>query len=357
MDFNAFLNALLNLAPDQVSDLHFKVGAPPTLRINGVMRHAKFNKLAEADTERIVQNFLTDRQKQHLDTLKSLDTSYSTPEGQRFRVNVFRQRGVFSAVLRVIPREIPTVESLGLPPVLKEIAMEERGMVLVTGITGSGKSSTLAAMINHINHNRKGHILTIEDPIEYIYEDNQCTINQREIGPDADSFADALRGGLRQDPDVILVGEMRDRETIEIALKASETGHMVFSTLHTVDAAKTVNRIIDSFPGEQQQQVRYQLSANLKAVISQRLLRRQDEKGRVPAVEIMRSTGTIRACIEEAEKTAGIRDAIEAGRDQYQMQSFDQHLTRLYRDEAVSLETAKAASSNPADFERALQFE
>jgi twitching motility protein PilT len=243
-----------------------------------------------------------------------------------------------------------------MPDVVKDIALEQRGLVLVTGIAGSGKSTTLAAMLGHINEIRSAHILTIEDPIEFIHADNKCSINQREIGHDSDSFANALRAGLRQDPDVILVGEMHDPETLSIALKGAEAGHLVFSTLHTVDALRTINRIIDMFGIEHQKQLRLQLSANLRAVISQRLLLRTDGNGRVPAVEIMRTTSTIREYIEIPEKTGEIRDAIEAGRSQYQMQSFDQHLTDLYHQKTISLETALEAATSPSDFQRDLNL-
>ncbi len=355
MDFNAFLKSLLKLSPGNISDLHFKVGSPPILRINGEIRTAKFRPLNADDTEKIALLFVSD--KEELLAIKDLDTSYSLENGPRFRVNIFKQRGTYSAVLRVISAEIPKIDTLGLPSVIKDICTEERGLVLVTGITGSGKSTTLAAMIRHINENRRAHILTIEDPIEFIHEDNLCSINQREIGTDADNFGMALKRALRQDPDIILVGEMRDKETIEIALKAAETGHLVFSTLHTLDAAKTINRIIDVFPADQHQSVRYQISSTIKAIISQRLLVTKDGKGRVPAMEIMRSTESIRNCIEDEEKTAMIKDYIEKGKDVYKTQSFDQHLADLFRNGRITREIAVAASSNPGDFERALSFE
>lgn len=355
MDFNAFLESLLKLAPGNISDIHFKVGSPPLLRINGTMQAAKFRAFKAEDTEKIAGMFVD--HPDQLKTLTDLDTSFNLSQGQRFRVNVFKQRGHLSAVLRVIPGEIPTVDSLNLPPVIKEICEEKRGLVLVTGITGSGKSSTLAAMVRYINENRKAHILTIEDPIEFIHNDQKCSVNQREVGQDTESFAEALRRALRQDPDIILVGELRDRETTEIAMKAAETGHLVMSTLHTVDTSKTISRIIDVFPGEQHQEVRYQLSAGLKAIISQRLLATADGKSRVPAVEIMRSTGAIKSCIEDPQKTSSIKDFIEKGRDVYGTQSFDQHLTSLFQDGVITKEVAVSASSNPADFERALQFE
>jgi twitching motility protein PilT len=356
MDVNAFLGSLLKAAP-AVSDLHFKVGSPPLLRINDEIRPAKFRPFGAEDTARLATVFLTPEQRENAGLVREVDTAYSLPEGQRFRVNIFRQRGTFSVVMRVIAREIPTVDSLGLPPVLKDIALEKRGLVLVTGITGSGKSSTLAAMVRHINENRRAHILTVEDPIEFLHEDKLSSINQREVGSDTASFAEALKKGLRQDPDVIMVGEMRDFETVDIALKASETGHLVLSTLHTVDAAKTINRILDVFPPEQHMQVRQQLAANLKGIISQRLVPTKDGKRRVAALEVLRSTATIRSYIVEPEKTSLIKDVIEKGREVYQTQSFDQHLVQLFQKGVISRETAIENSSNPADFERALQFD
>jgi twitching motility protein PilT len=353
MDFNSFLTSLVSLGGDQVSDLHFKVGSPPLLRVRGVLEQARFNKLRSEDTKKIAQALVPNID---IDSVMGVDTSYTVPGQSRYRVNIFRQRGQISVVLRVIPPEIPTIEGLRLPKILETISMEPRGMVLVTGITGSGKSSTLAAMVNHINQKKRGHILTIEDPIEFIHPDVQCSVNQREVGSDTSGFADALREALREDPDVIMVGEMRDTETISIAIKAAETGHLVLSTLHTVDTPKTINRIVDSFPAEQQMQVRLQLSANLKAVISQRLLPTTDEK-RIPAVEVMRTTSTIQEYIEVPEKTAQIKDAMTAGRSQYGMQVFDQHLRDLYEAGTITKEVAMAAATSPADFERALTFE
>ncbi|MFC1851355.1 type IV pilus twitching motility protein PilT [candidate division CSSED10-310 bacterium] len=355
MDFNGFLASLLKLSPGNISDLHFKVGSPPLLRINGVIRNAKFRPLTAEDTQKIALLFLEDEEL--LMETNDLDTAYNLPTGQRFRVNLFRQRGTLSIVLRVIPPEIPTIESLGLPEVLKEICQEERGMVLVTGVTGSGKSSTLAAMVRQINEKRRAHILTIEDPIEFVHEDNLSSINQREVGTDTDTFATALKKALRQDPDIILVGEMRDLETIEIAMKAAETGHLLLSTLHTTDVSKTINRIIDVFPSAQHVQVRYQLSANLQAIISQRLLPLKDGRGRIAAVEVMRSTESIKAAIEDPTKTAEIKDFIRQGQDVYHTQTFDQHLTQLFQSGKITREVAIAASTNPADFERAMAFE
>jgi twitching motility protein PilT len=272
----------------------------------------------------------------------------------RFRVNIYRQRNTFAVILRVIPFEVPTLESLGLPPVLREVASEERGLVLITGVTGSGKSSTLAAMINLINQTQRCHILTIEDPIEFMHKNQKASISQREIGLDTPGFNVALRAALRQDPDIILVGEMRDTETIDIALKATETGHLVFSTVHTTDAAKTVGRLISVFPSSEQNMVRIRLAENLKATVSQRLLVRKGGKGRVAALEILRMTKTIEECIKDPLKTHEIKDVIEAGRDTYGTQSFDQHLMELFNGGVIDFETAQSAATNPSDFERAV---
>jgi twitching motility protein PilT len=271
-------------------------------------------------------------------------------------VNVHRQRGSLSLVLRIIPGHVPTIEGLGLPPVLAQIAQEERGLILVTGATGSGKSSTLASMINYINDTRRVHILTIEDPIEFLHKNNLASITQREIGTDTRSFNIALRAALRMDPDVILVGEMRDAESIDLALKASETGHVVFSTVHTTDASKTIGRLLGVFPGEEQPAVRQRLAENLRATVSQRLLPRADGQGRAVAMEIMICTGMIQDQIRDPKANSSLKDTIEKGRTQYGMQSFDQHLTDLYRAGIINLETAMSAASNPADFERSLHF-
>jgi twitching motility protein PilT len=340
------------------SDIHFKVGDPPTYRVHGVLAPLKYERLKPADTVAICQFIIRDPEmKQRIAEIQEYDTSFSLPGVSRFRVNIYRQRGSLSLVLRIIPSKIPSVADLGLPPVLTEIADNERGLVLLTGATGSGKSSTLAAMINHINQTRRVHILTIEDPIEFLHQNAKASVSQREIGIDTKNYNVALRAALRQDPDVILVGEMRDPESIDIALKASETGHMVFSTVHTTDAAKTVGRLVSVFPAEEQQTVRYRLADNLKATISQRLLPRHDGKGRVVAAEIMVVTKTVQEYIRDPERTGSMKDVIEKGRNQYHMQSFDQHLTDLYKAGLITLEIAMEAASNPADFQRALNFE
>jgi twitching motility protein PilT len=328
------------------------------LRVNGILQEAKTPTLRPDDTLALVRIVLANvRPTPDIDIITEWDGSYSLPGVSRFRVNIYRQRNTFALVLRAVPFDIPTIESLKLPSVLNEIADEERGLVLLTGVTGCGKSSTLAAMINHINQHRKCHILTIEDPIEFIHRNNKASISQREIGLDTPNFNIALRAALRQDPDIILVGEMRDAETIDIALKATETGHLVFSTVHTTDAQKTINRLIAVFPAEEQNIVRLRLAENLKASISQRLIPNKEGTGRIPAVEILRSTKTIEECIKDPMKTFQIKDVLEQGHDTYKTQSFDMHLMRLYKDGQIDYNTARAAATNPSDFERQVMLD
>ena len=282
---------------------------------------------------------------------KEIDTAYAVPGFGRFRVNFFLALGEVRAVLRAVPSKKPRFEELGLPPVLEQLSMERRGMVLVTGITGSGKSTTLAAMIDYVNRTRNDHIITIEDPIEFVHEDINCVVSQREIGHDSAGFATALRAALREDPDVILVGEMRDPETMSVALHAAETGHLVFSTLHTLNTAETVNRIIGTFPPHQEQQIRDQLAAVIVGVVSQRLIPKIGGEGRIPAVEVLVGTGAIRDCIREAKRTAEIPTFIVQGAAQYGMQTFDQCLLKHYRDGLISYETAREAATNADDFD------
>jgi len=346
------LHELLRLALERrASDLHLKVGAPPVLRIDHQLVPIQDRPcLTQADLETTVSLVTTEPQRQRFAQRRELDLSYSVAELGRFRTNLFQQRGMVGVAFRVIPLKVETIEELNLPPVIEKLAMEPRGMVLVTGTAGSGKSTTLAAMIGHINSNRTGHIVTIEDPIEFLHADNRCLINQREVGIDTESFADALRSALRQDPDVILVGEMRDFDTIGTAIVAAETGHLVLSTLHTIDATETVNRIIAIFPPYQQEQIRLQLTSLLRGVISMRLIPRANGKGRVPAVEVMVATATIRECIADSDKTRKIPEVIAAGVSEYGMQTFDQSLMSLYRRGLVSYEEALKWSSNPNDF-------
>jgi twitching motility protein PilT len=351
------INDLLKIAVTSgSSDLHLKVGSYPMMRINGSLVVASEEKrLDRADTEAMAHALFTPDHLEKFRRSQEVDLAYSVPGLGRFRVNVFQQRGTVGLVLRVIPTRIKTIDELGLPPVLKRIASEERGLVLVTGTTGSGKSTTLAAMVDYINATRAAHIMTVEDPIEYLHRDHHSLVNQREVEVDTQSFSHALRSALRQDPDVILVGEMRDHETVETALLAAETGHLVFSTLHTLDATETVNRIIAVFPPHQQRQVRIQLASVLKAAISQRLLPRADNAGRVAAVEVMVSTALIRDAIVDKDKTSMIHGAIAAGTSQYGMQTFDQSIFRLYQQGFVTLEEALRWASNVDEFKLKVQ--
>jgi len=346
------INEILKIAVKQgASDIHLKVGLPPVFRIDGSLFPLKnANRSTPDDIIMMAESIMNKTQVERLRNLSDIDLAYGVPGLGRFRVNVFQQRGTLGIVFRSIPVKINTIMENLLPKVLEKIALEPRGLILVTGTTGSGKSTTLASMIDHVNTNRTCHIITIEDPIEFLHRDKKSIINQREIGLDTLDFAAALKSALRQDPDVILVGEMRDFETIETALTAAETGHLVLSTLHTVDATETITRIISVFPPYQQQQVRIQLAGILKGVISQRLVPRADGKGRVPAVEVMVSTSLIRECISEKEKTKEIHDAISRGFTVHGMQTFDQSLMFLYRKGLISYEEALRQSTNPDDF-------
>jgi len=333
------------------SDLHIKVGNFPFMRIGGELRPVVDSmRLTQEDTLDMAFSMMSNRQKQRFKEVCEVDIGYGVAGLGRFRANIFQQRGTVGIVMRVIPDQMRGMSELMLPPVIERIADEQRGLILVTGTTGSGKSTTLAAMIDRINSNRSGHIVTIEDPIEFLHRDKRSFVTQREVDVDTRSFAEALRGALRQDPDIILVGEMRDLETISTAMTAAETGHLVLSTLHTLDATETITRIVSSFPPHHQKSVRIQLAGILKAVISMRLVRSVKGKGRVPAVEVMVSTGLIRDCIINEEKTSQIRDAIAAGTSQYGMQTFDQSLFHLYQSELISLEEALRGASNPDEF-------
>ncbi|BCA78792.1 type IV pilus twitching motility protein PilT [Desulfuromonas sp. AOP6] len=346
------LNEILAVAMKaRASDIHIKAGLPPIYRIDGSLRpHPKVARIEPETTRKMALEIMNERQRAHFEEMHELDLSYGVPGLGRFRVNVFAQRGSVSMVLRSIPYDVKDMDELQLPPVLKKLAMEPRGLVLVTGTTGSGKSTTLASMIDHINAHRTAHIITIEDPIEYLHRDKKSIINQREIGLDTVSFDVALKSALRQDPDVILVGEMRDYETIETALTAAETGHLVLSTLHTLDAPETINRIVGAFPPYQQRQIRLQLAAILKGVVSQRLVPRADGKGRVPAVEVMVSTARVRELIDDKEKTKLLRDTIQQGYVSYGMQTFDQSLMGLLQRKLITYDEALRQSSNPDDF-------
>ncbi|MBI5406763.1 MAG: type IV pilus twitching motility protein PilT [Nitrospirae bacterium] len=346
------INELLTTAVTKgASDLHIKVGTYPIIRVNGeLVPLDQQSKISQEDAVAILSAIMNDAHKKRYIEKKEVDLSYGITGLGRFRANIFQQRGTVGMVFRVIPMKILSIEELGLPKILEKLAIEPRGLILVTGTTGSGKSTTLAAMIEHMNTYKTMHIMTIEDPMEFLYRDKKSLINQREIGNDADSFANALRSALRQDPDVILVGEMRDFETIQTALTAAETGHLVLSTLHTIDASETINRIITIFPPYQQKQIRLQLASVVRGIVSQRLVPRADGSGRVAAVEVMVSTATIRECIVDPDKTRKIHDVIAAGASQYGMQTFDQSLYKLYTQNLVTYEEALRRCNNPDDF-------
>ncbi len=347
------LDALLRLGVGRgASDVHLKPGSYPILRIHGALE-------LQQDWPVVTQEYMLEQAKrflrpQRLTALleegEEADLAHTVKGAGRFRINLYLAKGDIHGSFRAIPDKIPAFEELHLPKVLEKLAMERRGMILVTGVTGCGKSTTLAAMIDYMNRYRNDHIITIEDPIEFVHEDKTCVISQREVGQDSPNFTQALRAALRQDPDVILLGEMRDPETMETALHAAETGHLVLSTLHTLNAAETINRLIGSFPPHQEGQIRAQLAGVMAGILSQRLVVKAGGKGRVPAVEVMVGTGLIRESIREAEKTPEIPAIIAAGQAQYGMQSFDQSLLALYRDDMISLETAMEAATNPDDF-------
>jgi twitching motility protein PilT len=348
MDLNQILVEALS---QEASDVHIKEGAPPIFRVNGILRPwSKAKAFDHNDLSKMAFGLMNDWQKERFIKNREVDMGYEVYGLGRFRVNVFQQRGKLRIALRIVPYQIKSLEQLHLPNVISNIAMEQRGLILVTGTTGSGKSTTLASMIDIINDNRNCHIITIEDPIEFVHEDKKAIIDQREIGSDTITFSNALRVALRQDPDVILVGEMRDFETIETALTAAETGHLVMSTVHTLNAVETVTRIISVFPPYHQKQVRLQIAGVLKGVISQRLVPRADGAGRVPAVEVLVSTARVRECVIEKDKTSEINDAISKGLTSYGMQSFDQSLMFLMQEKLITYEEALKHCTNPDDF-------
>jgi twitching motility protein PilT len=346
------LNEILRVAAQAgASDIHMKAGLPPIFRRDSrLFPYKDASHLTPEALGQTAQDLMSPAQREVFERDREIDIGYGIPGLGRFRLNVFQQRGTVGMVFRVIPTDIKSIRALNLPRVTEELAMERRGLILVTGTTGSGKSTTLASMMDYINQKKTSHIITIEDPIEFLHRDKKSIINQREVGYDTLSFAAALKSALRQDPDVVLVGEMRDFETIETALVAAETGHLVLSTLHTVDAAETVHRIISVFPPYQQKQIRLQLASILKGIISQRLVPRADNKGRVPAVEVMVATARVRECIEVPEKTKEIRQAIAEGFTTHGMQTFDQSLMGLLKRNLVTYKEALRQSSNPDDF-------
>jgi twitching motility protein PilT len=346
------LNEILQLALRAgASDIHLKAGLPPMFRVDGQLVPLKdARRLPPEEVGRMSFAIMNDYQREKFRQTNEVDLAYGVPGLGRFRVNIFQQRGAIGGVFRVIPFKIQSIEQLMLPKVIEKLASEQRGLILVTGTTGSGKSTTLAAMIDHINATETCHIMTIEDPIEFLVRDKRSIVNQREVGVDTLSFGQALKSALRQDPDVILVGEMRDLETIETALTAAETGHLVMSTLHTLDATETINRIISAFPPYQQKQVRLQLGAVLRGVVSQRLVPRADGRGRVPAVEVLLNTARVRELVEDKDRTKEIADAIAQGHVAYGMQTFDQSLMALLKAGLITYEEALRQATNPDDF-------
>jgi twitching motility protein PilT len=348
LDINDLLKAS---SAYKASDLHIKVGNPPVLRVDGRLHPMpNIRRVTQEDVMKIGFSVMNDAQKEKFKRSSEIDIAYSVPGLGRFRVNIFQQRGTIGLVFRLIPVKIMTIKDLDLPPVLGDMALRPRGLILVTGTTGSGKSTSLAAMLHHINENRTSHIITVEDPIEYLHRDVKSIVNQREVGSDTLSFGAALKSALRQDPDVIMVGEMRDFETIETALVAAETGHLVMSTVHTVDATETVNRIISVFPPYQQKQIRLQLAGVLQGIISMRLVPKADGKGRVPAVEVLVATNRVKECIIDKDRTVELADVIASGYTQYGMQSFDQALMMLYKKNHITYEEALRQSTRPDDF-------
>jgi twitching motility protein PilT len=332
------------------SDLHLKIGRPPTMRLNGELVPMELPPLKPEDLRSIGEQIIPPKQRKEFDESKDADFAIGVPGIGRFRVNVYQQRGSLAYAFRAIAFQAMTMEELNLPPILKDIAMKPRGLVLVTGITGSGKSTALASMIHYVNEHKHANIISIEDPIEFLHRDINCHINQREVGTDTTSFSQALRRVLRQDPDIIMIGEIRDLETLEIALKAADTGHMVFSTLHTMDAAQTINRVLSFYPPNEQADIRFQLSTALQAVVSLRLVPRADRPGRIPACEILVNTAAVADNIRDASKALNIPDLIREGTVQYGMQSFDQSLMNWYKQGIISYEAALFASSSPSEF-------
>ena len=345
-----YKTVLQKMVQENASDLHLKVGRPPTMRVDGELKQLELPPLKPEDLRSVGDQILPPKQRREFETEKEADFAIGVPGIGRFRVNMYQQRGSIAYAFRAIAFQAMTIKELNLPPVLEEIALKPRGLVLVTGITGSGKSTALASMIQFINENRHANIITIEDPIEFLHRDINCNINQREVGTDTGSFAQALRRVLRQDPDIILIGEIRDLETLEIALKAADTGHLVFSTLHTTDATQTINRVMSFYPPHEQADVRFTLSSALQAIVSLRLAPRSDRPGRIPACEVLINTAAVRDNIRDLDKTLNIPDLIRDGTVQYGMQSFDQSLMNWYSKGVISYESALFYATSPSEF-------
>ena len=345
-----FKQAITLMVQRNGSDLHLKVGRPPTIRVNGDLEGLAQQPLKPEDLKLLAEQIMTPRQVKEFAEKKEADFAIGVPGVGRFRTNIYQQRGTLAFAFRAIPYEVKTVRELALPEVLEEISVRPRGLVLVTGVTGSGKSTSLAAMVNHVNQNRRVNIITIEDPIEFLHRDQQANISQREVGSDTLGFGTALRHVLRQDPDVILIGEIRDMETLDVALKAADTGHLVFSTLHTTDATQTINRVISFYPPHQHQEIRSLLSTALAAVVCLRLVPRKDGKGRVPAAEVLINTAAVADNIRDIEKGLNIPDLIAEGAEAYGMQSFDQSLMKWYKSDMIAYESALFYSTNPSEF-------
>jgi twitching motility protein PilT len=341
---------LQQMIQHNASDLHLKVGRPPTLRVDGHMVSLELPPLKQEDLRSLAEQIMAPKNIKEFSEQKESDFALAVPGIGRFRVNAYQQRGTIAYALRTVPFQAKTIAELNLPEVCERVALMPRGLILVTGITGSGKSTALASMLHYINQNRHANIITIEDPIEFLHRDIKASINQREVGTDTNSFGQALRRVLRQDPDILLVGEIRDIDTLDTALKAAETGHLVFSTLHTTDATQTINRVLSFYPPHQQTEVRYMLSTALKAIISLRLVRRADKKGRVPAAEILINTEAVRDQIRDISKSLNIPQLIKEGAVPYGMQSFDQSLMNWYEKGVISYDDALFAATNPAEF-------
>jgi twitching motility protein PilT len=346
-NYKAILQAMVQ---QNASDLHLKVGRPPTLRVDGELVTLEMPPLRPEDLRSVGEQIVPPKQRREFETEKEADFAIGVPGIGRFRVNMYQQRGSIAYAFRAIAFQALNIKELNLPPVLEEIALKPRGLVLVTGVTGSGKSTALASMIQHVNENRHANIITIEDPIEFLHRDINCNINQREVGTDTGSFGAALRRVLRQDPDILLIGEIRDLETLSIALKAADTGHLVFSTLHTTDATQTINRVLSFYPPHEQADVRFSLSTALQAVVSLRLVPRSDRPGRIPACEVLINTAAVRDQIRDMQKSLNIPDLIREGTVQYGMQSFDQSLMNWYSKGVVSYESALFYATSPSEF-------